>query len=129
MMESAEQYFSTLMKSRRANSQLVHAVDEGEIQGLAVQLGIHIGLLKKFVAGLCEHPLTGSQRLLQARVRIDSQRERFGPDDFEGEASIDADLKVGGRLQVFMNASQNAEIVLARELHFRQHAVRSDMRH
>jgi len=40
----------------------------------------------------------------------------FWPDDFEGEPLIDANLQIGDRLQVFMNASKNPEIVLAREL-------------
>ena len=94
----------------------MHPVDEGEVQGLAAQLGNHIALLKKIVARLCEHPLTGPQRLPHARVRIDSQCQRFRPDDFEGLALIDADLQVGGRLQVFMNPGQNPEVILAREL-------------
>ncbi len=76
---------------------MMQAVDEGEVQGLAAQLGNHIALLKKIVAGLREHALAGPGRLPQGRVRIDPSA-RFWPDDFEGVTLNEAD-QVGGWLQ------------------------------
>ena len=76
---------------------MVHAVDEGEVDRQAAQLGAQVVPAKNVVARLGEHLLVRLERRRQLRLRVDADRDGRRAGEAQRIASGDADLDVGAR--------------------------------
>ncbi len=104
--------------------EVVHAVDESHVERLATQQRRYILPRKEVIAGLGEYLLVGRQRKADARLRVDSQRQRLRPHQLQGLATRDAHFQVGRRPHLLVYARQHLEIVLAGQLQLRRAAGR-----